>query len=532
MRKVIIVDDNHLSVEGIYKNIDWKSLNSQVLYMFYDSQSVIDAVKSTKVDLIISDIEMPKISGLEMSTQILKFDSNIKIILISAYDKFEYAKQAIRVGVYDYIEKPIDYSYLSTIITNAFNQLEKEERNLKILSQSRPLMINKFFSELIHLNSDDAKYSLSKYPDYLNIDLNLKYFVILNFRITNSKRVKNDLGIEKYHISLIDLNDYITSIFSEFELYHLINERDDIIIIIGGNYPNESYLLNKVHDILNSFMESYENKIFELNVGIGDVIDYVWNMKISYDNSCQALEYNFFFPQNNIFDIHDIVRKNNVGHNIYLCDKEDKLIQFIYKKDLTSIKNWIQDFYQEILVNCDNKYLIFNNIYSILSNILKLLYNMSINTKDIENIIINTYTNLSTIYNGTEIINWLFDILKLICDKLDESMKNQHEYLCNTVIKYIEDNFNKKDLSLNEIASYVNVSPAYLSALFKKQIGENISTIITNIRIENACKLLENTNLSLKEISEKVGYINQYYFSSCFKKKMNKNPSIYRLEIQ
>ncbi|EKQ57552.1 MULTISPECIES: response regulator [unclassified Clostridium] len=531
MRKVIIVDDNHLSVEGIYKNINWDSLNSQVIYMFYDSQSVIDAVKSTDVDLIISDIEMPKISGLEMSKQILKINSNIKIILISAFDKFEYAKQAIRVGVYDYIEKPIDYGYLNLIIRNAFNQLAKEERNIKILNESRPLMVNKFFSELIHLNSDDAKYNLSKYPDYLSLNLNLKYFIILNFRITNSKKAKNDLGIEKYHISLIDLSDYIKSFFSNFHLYHHINERDDMIIFIGGNYPNKNYLLNKIHDILSSFIENYESKIFELNIGIGSVVDSVWNMKISYDNSCQALDYSFFFPQNNIFDIHDIVRKSNSNHNIYVCNNEEKLIQLIYKKDLNGIRNWIQIFYEEILVNCNNKYLIFNNIYSILSNVLKLLYNMSINTRDIENIIVDTYSNLSTIYNSSDIINWLFDILKIICNRLDESIKNQHEYLCNNVITYIKDNYSKKDLSLNEIALYVNVSPAYLSALFKKQIGENISTVITNIRIEHACKLLANTNLSLKEISEKVGYVNQYYFSSCFKKKMNKNPSIYRQEI-
>ncbi|MGG7153566.1 helix-turn-helix transcriptional regulator, partial [Clostridium neonatale] len=221
----------------------------------------------------------------------------------------------------------------------------------------------------------------------------------------------------------------------------------------------------------------------------------------------------------------------NENHNIYICNNEDKLIQLLYKKDLNGIRNWIQMFYEEILVNCNNKYLIFNNIYSILSNVLKLLYNMSINTSDIENIIVDTYSNLGTIDNSSDIINWLFQILKIICDKLDESMRDQHEYLCNSVIAYIKDNFSKKDLSLNEIASYVNVSPAYLSSLFKKQIGENISTTITNVRIENACKLLENTSLSLKEISEKVGYVNQYYFSSCFKKKMDKNPSVYRQEV-
>lgn len=198
-------------------------------------------------------------------------------------------------------------------------------------------------------------------------------------------------------------------------------------------------------------MEHYKSDIFELNIGIGSVIDSFWNMKISYDNSCKALEYNFFFPQKNIFDIHDIVRKNNVNNSVYLYAKEDKLIQLIYKKDLNSIKNWIQDFYEEILINCNNKYLIFNNIYSILSNVLKLLYNMSINTNDIENIIVNTYSNLSTICNSSEIINWLFDIFKIICNRLDESIKNQHEYLCNNVITYIQDNYSKKDLSLNEM---------------------------------------------------------------------------------
>ncbi len=112
MKKIMLVDDNSISVEGIYKNIDWPSLDAQVVHMEYSGLSAIESLKGESVDVIISDIEMPDLDGITMSKLALSCNPYIKIILISAYDKFEYAKRAIRIGVYDYIEKPIDYGYL------------------------------------------------------------------------------------------------------------------------------------------------------------------------------------------------------------------------------------------------------------------------------------------------------------------------------------------------------------------------------------------------------------------------------------
>ena len=102
------------------------------------------------------------------------------------------------------------------------------------------------------------------------------------------------------------------------------------------------------------------------------------------------------------------------------------------------------------------------------------------------------------------------------------------EHVCTATINYIHQHYQDNTLCLNEIANNVHISPAHLSALFKKQRQQNISDVITDIRIETACNLLKNTNLSLKEISAKVGYSNQYYFSSCFKKKTGQTPSSYR----
>ena len=108
MRKIMIVDDNYLSAEGIEKNIDWEVLNAEIVHICYNGTSAIEAMKNEPVDLIISDIEMPDLDGISMSRQALDINPMVKIILISAYDKFEYARRALLLGALDYIEKPLD----------------------------------------------------------------------------------------------------------------------------------------------------------------------------------------------------------------------------------------------------------------------------------------------------------------------------------------------------------------------------------------------------------------------------------------
>ena len=120
MRKIMIVDDNYLSAEGIEKNIDWEVLNAEIVHICYNGTSAIDAMKKEPVDLIISDIEMPDLDGISMSRQALDINPMVKIILISAYDKFEYARRALLLGALDYIEKPLDYAYLIQKVKNAF----------------------------------------------------------------------------------------------------------------------------------------------------------------------------------------------------------------------------------------------------------------------------------------------------------------------------------------------------------------------------------------------------------------------------
>lgn len=110
MKNVMIVDDNCLTAEGIEKNIDWSALDATVIAVEYNSLSALDILKDTHVDLIISDIEMPDLDGISMSQKALEIQPFIKVILVSAYDKFEYAKRAIRLCVYDLYRETLGLS--------------------------------------------------------------------------------------------------------------------------------------------------------------------------------------------------------------------------------------------------------------------------------------------------------------------------------------------------------------------------------------------------------------------------------------
>lgn len=141
MINIVIIDDNILTADGIRENINWEQFSCNVIGTFYDAKSAITFLESNYVNIIISDIKMPGLSGLELSDLALKKQPDVKIILISAYSEFQYAKKALRLGVFDFIEKPIDYIELSVVLQKAIVAQESERRQLEELKKSRPVLI-------------------------------------------------------------------------------------------------------------------------------------------------------------------------------------------------------------------------------------------------------------------------------------------------------------------------------------------------------------------------------------------------------
>ena len=185
-------------------------------------------------------------------------------------------------------------------------------------------------------------------------------------------------------------------------------------------------------------------------------------------------------------------------------------------------------YFQNLLGQVQDKNLVFIQIYSLLGRILKFLYEMNLDTRDLEREIIQVYTRFDSFRTYEQFVKWMTQLCASVCEKMDSSLQNYHNQIYTMALGYIRENFETNTLCLNDIARHANISPAYLSSMFKKVSGQSISDTITALRIESACHYLESTSLSLKEISTKCGYTNQYYFSNSFKKKLGMSPSAYR----
>lgn len=525
-KSILIVDDNYICVEGISTSIPWADFGIDRLFKAYDGATALETIQSQSIDLIISDISMPGLSGLDLSEKVIAWNPSVKIILISAYDKFEYAKKAVRLGAYDYVEKPIDYDYLKEVLRKVLLEMEEEKKNRNLLKQSIPAMQEQFFRSLIQSNFREQQNTLKLYASYLNLQIDCRYYTCMHIMTEDPLFMKQKLGIEEYYIRFMNFEKSIHHCASEFTVHYVLKDLNGFICIIGDDSPSAAEFRKKILNIFSGLAEQYQERI-DFTIGLGKTVSSLFALSHSYMQAQKALDYRFIFPSRNIleasvipgFDPKLILNQEN---------DEDILIELLCKNNPDSIQEWIAAFTGSLQENMVAKDIVLLKLYSIAIRILKFSCEINIADDQLKQKIVAIFSQAEQYKNIDTITNWLQNVCEMITSSIQDSVSNYHSGICESAIIYIRQNFSDSSLNLNAIADYVQLTPAYLSTLFKKYKNTNINNFITDVRIDTACMLLKNTSDSLKTISMQVGYSNQYYFSSCFKKKMGVTPSTYR----
>ena len=525
-RKLLLVDDNRLTVESILYSINWEALGIETPLTAYDGQTALKRMKEELPDLIISDITMPGLTGLELTEQAKSICPACKIILISAYDKFEYAQNAVRFGVYDYVEKPLDYDYLTSIIVKALHDLDAEQKNRELLKKSFPALEEQFIRSLLYTDSTAIRESLHLYTEYLHIPADCSCFIVLYITPEDSAFLRRQYGIEQYHLHFIQIEQQIRTAFQDFCLSYVLRDLDCFFCILGSKDTAANSFRSSVIESAKHITRQHQ-KEFPLLIGLGSVTNQIWDLQTSLRQSKRAIYSHFFFPDQAILEE---VNADTFSTNL-LSDKEaneEELLQLIGHNDMNAIRLWIKRFAEAFPADPNSHYLVYTILFSLTARLQKFCYEMNVSTSSFEEEMLTIIQHPEQLHTIHQVTEWLTNICQQICNTLQSSVKSYHQMLCDAAISYINKHYSDQELSLNQIAEQIQITPSYLSSLFKKYKQQNISTYITNIRIKKACQLLKTTTYSLKEISAMVGYSNQYYFSSCFKKIVGVNPSTYR----
>ncbi len=527
MYNIVIADDNYLVAEGLEQNIDWTSLHAVISRKFYDGADVLTYLPQFEADIIITDIMMPRLSGLDMIREILKTRPHIKIIVISAFSDFDYVQKALRLGACDYIQKPLDYEYVFQVLKKTISHIEEERRLHEELMHSKESLTQTFFQGLLHGSPRTTRFHLEKYLPFMQLPLSAtNYFCTIITLEQEETGTTSRQDAEKFFISLLRLKEKIKELFVSLPLLHVTLERDYLVAVMGFNAFHERVQRNDINTHFVSLIEDFHHKDFTVNIGIGSQVRELWDVPSSYDNAKRALDYRFFFPQANIFDIRDFAHEQQDIPKPETAFHES-LLQAICKGSQQDIHACTVSF-ETFFNSFKNKKNLMIQMYALCDRLLRFMHDMELSMPDIENRLIALYRDMDLFSSCGVLCHQMEDICLTIALHLQQMKHTRSRQVSTVVMEYIERNYNDNTLSLDTLSQYVDLSPAHLSSIFKLSMGISISDAITDTRIQAAQKLLLNPSLPIKEISEKTGYSNQYYFSSCFKKKTGTTPSVYR----
>jgi len=535
MINVLIVDDEYTIREGIKNTFKWDEYGLKVCGTASSGYEALELIEKYTPEIVILDIKLMDIDGLEVLEVIREKYSNIKVILISGYDEFEYAQKAIELNAFSYILKPIDDKKLfskileaKNIIEDQFNKIRSDENLKKQLKDNIPILRDIFLNQIASGKLSDENIIKDK-AKFLGIELDMPQYAALVLELQN---YKNDGEISEYDKSMLKLavENSLKNMFQCMFKYYSFNIDNNIGVLIQGNEINRKLLVKKCTELKDHVNKSIG---LMLTIGLGKIHEGIKGISLAFREALNALEYKILLGNNVIIDIENINtnEKNLLIGNIFedtINKMENDLIyslKIFDREKVWQITHKIIVALEETLrANIEeSEHLIFLLSFFI----TRILFALNIRIEDFfnhGNEIFDDLKNLQTINQFEEYLNRLFE--RVICE-LQNRQNSNNSFLIKKAIEYISRNI-YNDISLTKTADALYISPNYLSRVFKQEMNETFIEYVTTVKMNEAKKLLKNSNYKIYEIADMLKYKDVNHFTKVFKKVFGVTPMEYR----
>lgn len=527
MFKVLIVDDEPMIRQGLMDFIDWELLGCQA----EEAEDGVEAIRYlsySSVDIIITDISMPEVSGIDIARFVRDKNKECKIIMITAYSEFEYAKSAVEYGVSDFLMKPVNKNELVSAVNKCIGSIQTEsQKQTQIMElkqrveETQGEIREKFIQDIVNLvliHTDQ----LEKKAGELGLALD-RYYVVI-FEAAPMEENENQALASRNKKSI---KNFLSTSFSAFVAYFASLSNHLICAIIPADQRNPADFMKEIVRLCRNMLSTARDLIpYWITVGISNVHEGVNEILSAYNESLFALNtrpadepigaYSAEMTTASGFKMQtaDINHKiNSISQNIHLCKKQEamQMIRELLNNQYTS----------------NNQLSFLRNLAMIIvSDCLKILYDFNTPGNLPWNPAADIYFSLNKAQTPRQMIQLLDSLLDDIMDTIGR-ISTDESYMVNLAKKYIEKNFGR-NISLQIIADSIYVNPSYLSRIYKRDTGHTITEEVNRFRMERAKELLAGTMLKKKEIAAMVGIDDPIYFSRIFKKMVGISPSEYR----
>lgn len=534
--KVFLVEDEMVIRRGIKNSIDWEKEGYIFCGEASDGELAYPMIIKEKPDILITDIRMPFMDGLELCKLVKKELPNIKILILSGYDEFDYAKEAIRLGVTEYLLKPISSGKLLEALNGVSESIrrEKEDKDLvrKYMEEMRENTEHekqKFFEQMIagNLSMADALETGKKYE--MNLSAGMYNLLLFRFTLGEENRKSGELlGEAEYAIEkLTERLEYV------FEFQRGVEGW--AFLLMADNEEQMSERVKELSKDLEEIMKNYSTIAYF--GGIGQPVARLRELEESFREAERALAARFTMELNRIISVEDIRMAQNVDtlDDIEITSfGEIEKTRTMLEKFLNNgaegeidefVDVYINELPEENLKSVLMRQYIIMDAYIVMMSFCEKIEGiegeMQAQSEELKN-------SMKTIQTLEEIKNYIRMLLKKIIGVRDTISGRRYSDIIEIAKDQIRKTYMSDEISLNTIAAEVGMSPSYFSSIFSKEMGKTFVEYLTEIRMDRAKELLMCSSMKTSEIGYEVGYKDPHYFSYIFKKTQNCTPKEFR----
>ena len=540
MLKIFLAEDEVIVRETIKRMIPWEDLGFELVGEAADGEMALPLLLRQKPDLLITDIKMPFMDGLTLAKVAKKEIPGLKVVILSGYDDFNYAKQAINIGVEDYLLKPITKNALIERLTEIRSRYEHEKTQKEYYEKFHREMqayeknsIRDFFEALVSGSMDMME--IYRRSEKLGLDIVAEAYNVLIFTMNCEEDFSGQReGYSEWEAESLELLEAFFSENTSAMLFRC-NIFSYGVLIKGQKETIEENTRSCVSEI-QRILDRKEQKR-QWFVAAGEPVERLSQIQKSYYSASRAFSQRYLYDENILYydEMASMEKKNVTEDDSTYLQKVDVnalnpviLQKFLSNGLLEETENFVKDYFyaigQEPLESLVfRNYVTLNVRFSVMSFLKEIgCDTRTLEQEDTEDVLSESSKSLENAIAYAE------KIISQAIALRDQNSGNKNRSILKTAVDFIDSHYMEEDMSLNKAANAANVSANHFSALFSQNMGQTFIEYLTNLRMNKAKEYLRCTSMRSSEIAGEIGYKDAHYFSYLFKKTQGMTPSDYR----